>query len=298
MKIPCSTVLLLLHLLFLVATTSSFVAPSIFSPVLSSWRVDLTSPTYLSHEKSVYIKATVLFENVVAAGIPDNWNLSVLFNGNELRRFSAATVNFGVIVHDQQWVKISVCLVDSTLRMMACDHATTLCIPETLSSLPHRATAELAPVHVGTIGFHALTALPSQVDQVLSVSYHQGFILLAGSCQSRLCLLSTHSAVSGIWSLHSVGVSTASIDSVGYLPSSLASFHILESCAIIRLGFSYFRITLSDFAIDSIFPLLHFPTLMHIITCNIKTQCCFFIGSELEVRFMIPLALLIDMSFL
>jgi hypothetical protein len=298
MKFPCSTVLLLLHLLLLAAITFSLVAPSIFAPVLSSWRVKLTSPTYLSHEKSVYIKASVLFENVVSAGIPDNWNLSVLFNGNELRRFSAATVNFGVIVHEQQWVKISVCLVDSISRMVACDHATTLCIPETLSSLPHGPTAELVPVHVGTIGFHALAALPSEVDQVLSVSYYLGFILVAGSCQSRLCLLSTHNAVSGIWSLHSVGVSTAIMDSVGYSPSTLVSFHILESCAIIRLGFSYFRITLSDFGIDSVFPLLHFPTLMHIITCNIKNQCCFFMGSELEVRVMTLLVLLIDISFL
>jgi hypothetical protein len=281
MKAPCGPVWM--HFLFSVAITCALNAPSIFTPVLPSWKVRMTSPGYLSHENSVYIMAIVLFENVVATRIPVNWHLSVLFNGKELGQFSTASVDFGVKVHDQQWVKIDICLIDTTSRMVACDHATTLCIPQTLSPLPHPPTAKAVPVHVGTIGFHALTALPDHVDRVLSVSYHQGFILVAASCDSRLCILSTHSVVSGIWSLHSVDFSITIPDSVGFSPSSLASFHIIESCAIFRFGFSYFRIILSDFAVDSIFPLSHFPTFMHILTCNIKSQCCFFIGSELEV---------------
>ena len=284
MKFYCCPVWpLLFHVLFFVTITCAINAPSIFAPVLSSWKVLLTSPALLSPEKSLHIKATVLFENSAATAIPDSWHVSVLFNGNELRRLSTATVDFGVIVHNQQWVKITVCIVDSTARMVACDHATTLCIPESISANSHMATTEAAGFHVGTIGFHALTALPFEVDHVLSVSQHQGFILVAASCNSRLCILSAHSVVSGIWSLHSVGSSIAIPDSVTHSPSSLASFHILESCAIFRFEFSFFRIILSDFAVDSIFPLPHFPTFMQILTCNIKTQCCFFIGSELEV---------------
>ena len=283
MKVPCQVRMLFPHLLLFVAISCALNTPSIFTPVLSKWKVQLTSPAYLSHEKSVYIKAVVLFENVVATRIPVNWHVSVLFNGQELRQFSTASVDFGVMVHDQQWAKIDVCLVDTTARMVACDHATTLCIPETLSPLPHGPTAKAVPLHVGTIGFHALTALPDHVDHVLSVSYHQGFILVAASCNSFLCILSTHSVVSGIWSSHSVDFSITVPGSVVFSPSSLASFHVLESCAIFRFGFSYFRIIVSDFAVDSIFQLTHFPTFMHILTCNIKSHCCFFIRSELEV---------------
>ena len=137
MIFPCgSGRLLLLHPLVLVAVAAFLHAPSLFTPVFSSWTVQLSSPTYLSPDSRVYVRANVLFEDTVAAGIPDDWQVSVLFNGKEMRRFSTATVNYGVIVNDQQWVQISVCLLDSTSRMVACDHATTLCIPETLSSLP------------------------------------------------------------------------------------------------------------------------------------------------------------------
>jgi hypothetical protein len=284
MIFPCSSArLLLLHPLVLVAVAAFLHSPSLFTPTFSSWTVQLSSPTYLSPDSRVYIRANVLFEDTLAAGIPDDWQVSVLFNGKEMRRFSSATVNYGVIVNDQQWVQISVCLLDTTSRMVACDHVTTLCIPETLSALPPEATTTNAPMHVGTIGFHALAALPLQVEHVLSVSFLQGFILLAAMCDSRLCILSTHSVVSGIWSVHSVESSLTLLDIVENSPSSLASFYILDSCAIFRFGFAYFRIILSDFAVQSIFPLLHFPTVMHIVTCNIKSQCCFFIGSDIQV---------------
>jgi len=278
--------LLFLRSLFCVTIACSAAhlhAPSIARSDISGWRIRLTSPTSLSHKGTVSVIANVLFKNSVASGIPDDWHVSVLFNSFELRRFSSAVVNFGVIVHDQQWVQISVCLVDSTARVVTCDHATTLCIPETLSSPPHGLSAIAATVHVGTIGFHALAALPSQVQHVLAVSLHEGFTIVAGSCDSRLCILSTHSVVSGIWSLHLVKSPVEIPDAPSYSPSSLASFHNLESCAIFRVGFMFFRILFSDFAVDSVSPLPHFPTLMHVLTCNIKSQCCFFIGPEIEV---------------
>jgi hypothetical protein len=280
---PCGAGRLLLHLLLFVAVAAFLHAPSLFTPVLSGWTVQLSSPSYLSPDSRVYVRANIFFEGTVAAGIPDNWQVSLLFNGKEMRRFSSTTVNYGVIVNDQQWVQISLCLLDSTSRMVACDHATTLCIPETLSALPSEATTTMAPMHVGTIGFHALAALPFQVERVLSVSLLQGFILVAAICDSRLCILCTHNVVSGIWSVHSVDSSITLLDIVENAPSTLASFYILDSCAIFRFGLSYFRIILSDFAVQSISPIPHFPTLMHILTCNIKSQCCFFIGSDIQV---------------
>jgi hypothetical protein len=243
----------------------------------------LTSPSHFSQEGKIFVNANVLFENSISAVLPDNWHLLVLFNGNELRRLSDATVNFWVLVHDQQWVTITVCLVDSTARSVSCDRATTLCIPTSLSSLPRKAAAGDTSVHIGTIGFHALTALPYQVEHVLAVSFHEGFTIVAALCDSRLCISSTHNAVSGIWSLHYVGSFITIPDSTEYMPSSIASFHNLEHCVIFRLGISYFRITFSDLSIDFILQLPHFPASMHILTCNIKSQCCFFIGSTIEV---------------
>jgi hypothetical protein len=280
---PCGPVWPLLLSQFFIAIAGTPNAPNTFSPVLSSWRVQLLSPAYLSHEGIVHVKARILFDNVAAAEIPDNWSLSVLFNDHELRRFSTATVDFRVIVRDQQWVRITVCLLDITFRMLACDYATTLCIPETLSTQPKVTTATEAPMHVGTIGFHALAALPYQVQHVFEVSFYQGYTLVAASCDSLVCILSTHNVVSGTWSLHSVGSSITDGGSVAFSPSSLTSFHILESCAIFRFGFSFFRIIFSDFAIDSISPLAHFPSFMHTLTCDTKSQCCVFIGSEIEV---------------
>jgi hypothetical protein len=229
------------------------------------------------------VKARVLFEGTVAAEIPDKWNLLVLINEHELRRFSSAAVDFRVIVHDQQWMRISVCLVDLNFRILSCDYATTLSIPHTLTTLPPVTTATEAPIHVGTIGFHALAALPYQVQHVFEASYYQGFTLVAASCDFLICILSTHSVVSGIWSLHSLNISSNSADSLAFSPSSIASFYVLETCVIFRFGFSYFRMTFSDFAVDSISPLAHFPKNMHGLMCNIKSQCCFFIGTKIEV---------------
>jgi hypothetical protein len=273
----------LLLVLFFVAVSCIPHAPNTFSSILSNWRVQLTSPSYISHEGTVNVKARALFDGIVAAEIPDEWSLSVLYNEHELRRFSSAAVDFRVIVHDQQWVRITVCLLDPTSRILACDYATTLCVPETISTLPFVTTSRQAPIHVGTIGFHALAALPFQVQHVFEVSFHHGFTLVAASCDSLICILSTHSVVSGVWSLHSVNRSSNISDSTVFTPSSLTSFYILESCAIFRFGFSYFRIIVSDFAVDSISPLAHFPSFMHALTCNIKTQCCFFIGTKIEV---------------
>jgi hypothetical protein len=275
---------LLLFSLFLVAVNGTLHSPFTFSSILSNWRVQLTSPNHLSHEGSVHVKACVLFEGVVASVIPDSWSISVLFNEHELRRFSSAAVDFRVIVHDQQWVRIAVCLFDTTSRVVACDYATTLCVPETLYRLPIVTKAAEASLHVGTIGFHALTALPHQVHSVLGISFYQGFTLVAASCESYLCILSTHSVVSGLWSLHSVDRSINYTDSLVFSPSSLTSFYVLESCALFRYRFSYFRITFSDFGVDSISPLAHFPRLLHLLTCNVMSHCCFFIGENIEVR--------------
>ena len=155
------------------------------SALLTDWRVAVENPVIIVGSGSVTISAFASYAlELEPRVLPDGWQLALYVDGLIQNRAAARVAR---IVHTFSspsdvsiWIHSEVCIEDSFMTRIACSSSAFFSVSQ--QELPDDAPPDWqldAPtgrddVHIGSLGLHAVLALPAAVVHVFTSFEHMG----------------------------------------------------------------------------------------------------------------------------
>jgi hypothetical protein len=150
---------------------------------LTDWRVAFEKPALMLASGSITISAFASHAlDTALHPLSDGWYMALYVDGvlQHSSPSSRLVHTFTSHTADSLWIHVEVCVEDSFAARVACSASSFFSVSQ--RELPDDASQDWrldAPtggdaLHLGTLGFHALLALPAAAVHVFSASEHRG----------------------------------------------------------------------------------------------------------------------------